>query len=170
MSEITYDLATIDEVPEFHKFFAYTINELFGDYSKETQEYFLSKDYDEWWMTKSIKEGSKILYLAKVNNSIVGYIFFGKIYGGVSMASWIAVSPDYQKKGIAAELLNLWEQWVINNKGHALQIWTQDKNIEYYQKRGFTHSGQFPSAWFGMTTNLLYKTLKSVEAKTYKPE
>ena len=170
MTVINYNLATVEEVPEFHKFFAYTINELFGDYSKETQEYFLSKDYDEWWMTKSIKEGSKILYLAKDQQSIVGYIFFGRVYGGVTMASWIAVSPDYQKKGIAKELINLWEQWAINNDAHALQLWTQDKNIAYYQKRGFTLSGQFPHAWFGMTTNLLYKTLKAVDAKSYKPK
>lgn len=169
MSDITYHLAAVDDVPVFHKFFAYTINELFGDYSKETQQYFLSKDYDEWWMSKSIKEGSKILYLARDKANIVGYIFFGKVYGGVSMASWIAVEPAHQKQGIAKELLKLWELWAIDHHAHALQIWTQDKNIGYYQKRGFTISGQFPMAWFGITTNLLYKNLKKVEAKSYIP-
>lgn len=169
MTSITYHLATAEEVPEFHKFFAYTIRELFCEYSKETLEYFVTKDYDEWWMTKSIKEKSKYLYIAKDGSKTVGYNFFGKVYGGVTMSSWIAVIPEYQNQGIAKKLLSLWEDWALNNGAHAIQIWTRDKNIAYYEKRGFTYSGKFPNAWFGMTTNLLYKTLIVVDPKSYQP-
>lgn len=169
MPKISYHLATAEEIPEFHKLFSYTIRELFCDYSKETQEYFLTKDYDEWWMTKSIKENSKYLFIARDSEQMVGYVFFNKLYGGVTMASWIAVIPEYQNHGIAKRLLELWENWAMEHGAHALQIWTQDKNISYYQKRGFSLSGKFPHAWFGMTTNLLYKNLKIVDPKTYKP-
>lgn len=169
MTNITYRLATIKDVPAFHKFFTYTIKDLFCEYSRATQEYFVTKDYDQWWMTKSIKEKSKFLYLASDGDNIVGYIFFGKVYRGVSLASWIAVTPTYQNQGVAKELLKLWEGWAKTNNAHALQVWTQDKNIGYYQKRDFNLAGKFPGAWFGITTNLLYKTLKPVEAKSYTP-
>lgn len=169
MSNISYHLATAEEIPEFHKLFSYTIRELFCEYSKQTQDYFLSKDYDEWWMTKSVKENSKYLFLAKDNEKTIGYIFFNKLYGGVTMASWIAVLPEYQNRGIAKKLLELWENWAKEHGAHALQIWTQNKNVSYYQKRGFSLSGNFPHAWFGMTTNLLYKILKEVDPKSYNP-
>ncbi len=169
MPDITYHLATAEEIPEFHPLFSTTLHELFSEYSKETQTYFVTKDYDEKWMTKSIKDLSKFLYLAKDKGRTVGYIFFNKIYGGVTMASWIAVIPEYQNHGIAKKLLSLWEDWANSKGAHALQLWTKDKNVPYYQKRGFVHAGKFPHAWFGLTTNLLYKTLKVVDPKSYNP-
>ncbi len=170
MPDITYHLATPEEVKSFHVFFRETINQLFSEYSKETREYFVEKDYDEWWINKSVSDKSKYIYLAMHDKEIVGYILFGKVYGGVSMASWIAVSPLFQNKGIGKELMKLWEDWALENGAHSLQLWTQDKNISYYEKLCFTLSGKFPHAWFGATTNLLYKTLKIVNAGEFIPK
>lgn len=170
MSDIAYSLLTSDEVKSFHVFFKESINQLFCEYSEETRKYFVEKDYDEWWIKKSVSEKSKYVYIATHDSKIVGYILYGKVYGGVSMASWIAVSPPFQSKGIGKKLMKLWEDWAVENEAHSLQLWTKDKNITFYEKLGFTLSGKFPHAWFGATTNLLYKTLKIVSPEKFIPK
>ena len=169
VKDIKYKLAGKDDISIFFDFFKQSIDTQFEDYSKETLTYFTQKDYDKWWISKSISDKSKYIYLAMFNEKIVGFILFSKVYGGVTNASWLAVSPEFQGKGVGTTLVSEWERWAKRENAHSMYLWSKDKNIPFYKKLGFNVSGKFPNAWFGVTTNLLFKTLKMVDPTTYIP-
>ncbi len=169
MTEISYRLAQDSDIKDFFTFFSDSIHHQFTAYTPRVQDYFVEKDYHLTWLTKAVSEKSKIIFLALSDKKIIGYLMVSKVYGGVSMANWIAVSPNYQRRGIAKELLNMWEKWSLKSGAHSLQLWTENHNLDFYQKRGFFYGGNFPNGWFGVDTNLFYKNIANHDESRYLP-
>ena len=168
--EITYVRATRDDVSDFFSFFKMSIRSLFPEYTVMTREYFIDKDYSESWARKVVESKNKIIFLAKAENKIIGYLFVDKVYGGVGRVDWIAVAPEYQKHGIATELIHKWIDYCKENKAHALQLCTTDKNVQFYTKLGFTCAGTFKKGWFGVDMFFMYQTLGEPNDQDYLKE
>jgi len=167
MPKITYVRANVSDIDSFFPFFANSIHELFPEYTAKTREYFIEKDYHLDWMIQVVKTGDKILFVAKVESNYAGYLLINKVYGVVSVASWLAVDPKYQHQGIATTLIKMWEDYCSKNGGHSLQLWTTDGNVCFYEKRGFINGGNYKAAWFGVDMPIMYKSLRTAEEKNY---
>lgn len=107
------------------------------------------------------------LFLAFDHDRIIGYFLTHKTHAGVAMAIWIAVHSEFQKKGIATKLVQIWEETAVYEGAHALQLWTRDHNVPFYKNRGFTLVGKFPNAWYGVDINMLYKLIQKPEEKHF---
>jgi len=85
------------------------------------------------------------LYTAVAESKIVaGYICFGKIplTQGTYDIYWVAVSPEYQGRGIGTLLLNKAEDTIIKLHGNLICIETSsskkyDSTRRFYKKRGY---------------------------------
>ncbi len=167
MAKLTYFKATQNEVRDFFPFFTHSIQDLFPEYTVMTREYFVKKDYTKLWLEKVINKGDKVLFIAKDGDAFAGYLLVNKVYGGVSTASWLAVTPQYQKQGVATKLVTIWEDYCLKQHAHALQLWTTSRNLAFYTRRGFINAGTFEQAWFGVDMPLMYKNLRPAEEKNY---
>lgn len=167
MDSIQLRQSTIADFPHFYPIFKLSLETLFPEYTKATKAYFSTVRFKKPVIRKSLKEESKLLFLALNKEKIVGFLLVNKVDVGVSMAVWLAVLPEYQGHGIASGLITLWEKKVKQDGAHALQVWTQEKNISFYEKCGFTLVGLFPKAWYGIDINLLYKPIQSPKEKHY---
>lgn len=162
--------ATIDDFPNFFSLFEKSLKELFPQYTKNTIAFFIEADYSQKFLEEQIKLGRKSVYIAEIDGKPVAYLLVSKNYGGVGHANWLAVVPEHQKKGLAHALLTSWEKDVVKNGGHALQVWTSEKNLAFYKKCGYSVAGHFPNSWFGLGLYLLYKNLGEAKEENFLRE
>ncbi len=101
---INYSQLTEEQIDDFYAYFSKSISELFPEYTVLTREYFIEKDYTKEWMKGVISRKDKILFVARSGKDIAGYLLVNKVYGGVSVASWLAVFKDYQNMGVQPHL------------------------------------------------------------------
>lgn len=164
---IIFRRGTNEDIPAFLAFFKTSLPLLFPYYSPHSVQFTVEVDYGPKWLAKKIKEGTKIVYLAFENKNIVGYLLVSQSIAGVAFADWLGVDKAYQERGIASQLLTLWEQEALIEGAHALQLWTTENNVIFYKKRGFSSGGLFPKAWHGEDSYLIYKTLRKPEEKNF---
>lgn len=167
MEDITYKIAHKKDLRTFYPLFEKSLRQLFPQYTPNTHAFFLDEDFSLKNITSRIVDKKNYLYLAFHDKEIAGFLLVKDSYGGVGFASWIAVLPGYQKRGIAGKLLQLWEENVRAEKGHALELWTSKNRVPFYKKRGFTLIGEFPQAWFGLDFYHFFKPLSQPEEKNY---
>jgi ribosomal protein S18 acetylase RimI-like enzyme len=157
------------EVQEFYNYFSLTLSENFPHYTKKTIKYFTGKAFTEEAFWKDVKTGERKIYLAVIKNKIVGYLVSLPSYGGIGFCNWVAVDKNYRGLGIASALLDIWEKDALEEGAHKLELWTDQRNISFYKKRGFELLGKIPDNYFGKDDYLFYKTLrKSSEANLFK--
>lgn len=170
MKRITYSKLAIAEFEQFFSFFEKSIHTQFPEYQHNSCSYITEVDYNKSWMRGAIKNGSRQAYIAKDNNRIIGYIF-ANLYAGISTAHWIAVDQQYQKQGVASQLLKNWEEDAIQLGSHSLQLWTSEPwRVQFYKNRGFILSGEFPQAWFGLDMHLFHKPLQKPKEENFLRE
>lgn len=170
MDSLTVRQATLKDFSAFYPVFKTCLQTLFPEYSPHSIAFFTDVPYEKSSLKSQIKNKEKILMLALDGTSVVGFFLVQKHYYGVSMATWLAVLPEYQKHGLASKLITLWEEITSDQGGHALMVWTNDKNVPFYKNRGFILSGKFPKAWYGINVNLLYKGFREPDEKNYLQE
>lgn len=108
-----------------------------------------------------------IIYLAFDSKKLVGYLMVRPIVGGVCMGDWMAVSPDYQGKGVASGLLSMWEKDAKANGMHKLHLWTHKGNVQFYKNRGFNLVGMVPENYYGTNDYFFHKTIQKPFEKNY---
>lgn len=167
MKDITFKKASVDDIEAFYPFFTKTLKALFPHTPAKVMDFYLETSYHKVGIFNEIAKDYKHLYLALHKKTQVGYLLTNKAYLGVGYAHWLAVTPRWQHTGIASQLLAIWEKEVLQEGGHALQLWTTNSNLPFYTNRGFIVMGEFPNAWFGMNNFMLYKTLRKAEEKNY---
>ena len=167
---IEYRKGSDTDIPAFLSFFKSTLPSLFSHYSPNTAHFYVEVDYGPKWLSERLKKGGKKTYLAFHDDEIVGYILVSKSITGVSFADWLGVNKEYQKRGIATQLLQLWEEAALEEGAHALHLWTTENNVAFYIKKGFTNGGLFPKAWNSEDCYLIYKTLRKPEEKNFLRE
>lgn len=158
MKDFTVSLGKLSEFEKFYKFFSNSLRVQFPEYPKSAINQYLTESYAPKTLKKQLKNHKKFLFLAHdKNKEIIGYLLIAQTFGGISLAFWIAVDEKFQNIGIATSLVHLWEEFAKKNKSHALQIWTVERNRDFYKKRGFIEAGKLPNFWFGIDHYLFYR-------------
>lgn len=151
--------ANLNDIEKFFSFFEKSIFNEFPEYNDKIKKYFIETDYSKESISNLLEKGSYDLFLAEENEEIVGYLLVSKIYGGIAWGNWIAVDKNHQGKGIATSLLKMWEENSINEGAHKLELWSDERNVEFYTNRGFSLLGKIPSNYFGLDDYFFYKSI-----------
>ena len=115
-----------------------------GKYSRYKQDVNILEDrfkkLYQFWIKNSFNKtfADKIFYF-KENENIVGFVTL-KINNDIAKIGLIAVSPNYQGKGIGKKLIAKTENFCFENNVKTLQIPTQMENLEacnFYKKMGY---------------------------------
>lgn len=139
----------------------------FPEYTHTIREYFTDVPYSKENLKLALEQQNIYLFLAFYKHDLAGYFMAYTHKNGVSMAIWLAVLDEFQHKGLATKLLAAWEKEAKKDGAHALQLWTQDRNLAFYKNRGLTLVGKFPKAWYGLDINLLYKIIGEPKEENY---
>jgi ribosomal protein S18 acetylase RimI-like enzyme len=166
-NEIEIRRATKEDLKSFYPFFRKSITSQFPEYSSNTTRFFTEEEFSEKQLTEQIERGNKIVFIASLKNEIIGFITGQPLYGGVGLAEWLAVDEAYHNMGIGKELLKTWEEYVLQDGGHKVHLWSAEKNIHFYENRGYTVVGRIPENWFGAEDFLLYKSLQKATEDNY---
>ena len=82
--------------------------------------------------------------------------------GGHQSILGLAVSPDYQKRGVASELLTHLEIEARASKRESITLTCKDNLIHFYEKLGYVNCGVSNSEhggviWYNMSKNVEYQ-------------
>ena len=106
--------------------------------------------FSDPWSEKSIAselENPLSMWLVAVDGeTVVGYIGSQAVMGEADIMN-VAVSPDYRRQGIAAELINRLVDALAERGNHSLALEVRESNqaaISLYQKLGFAQVGFRP--------------------------
>ena len=161
---IKADLSYFDK---FYNLFEKTLKQKYFLYSRDTSSYVLNEDLTRTVLQKSLGEKKHILYLALIDDNIIGYLLVKPQGGGIAFGHWLAVDKKFQRKGIASALLSFWEKESLKEGAHKVQLWTTKNDIQFYKNRGYVLGGEFPDSWFGVDHFLFYKTLQKSDEKNF---
>lgn len=167
LQEIRVIKAGLADFEKFYSLFKKSLLEKWFLYSENSSRFMLEVDYSKEFIEENLRKDYKKLYLIYVKNEVVGYLLTHRVYAGVAHANWLGVDPNFQKKGFASKLINIWSQEVLKDGGHKLELWTTKNNLEFYKKRGFVLGGEIPDSWFGIDHYLFYKTLRKSDEKNF---
>lgn len=170
MMDYVIRLATKGDLQVFFPVFKNSLQTQFPEYTPVTRDYFTDEPYTLENLHMGLDQQTIYIFLAFQKEIIAGYFLAYKPKNGVSMAIWLAVLDDYQHKGLATKLLNAWETTAKKDGAHALQLWTNERNINFYKNRGLLHMGKFPKAWYGVDIHMLYKIIGNPIEKHYLQE
>lgn len=153
------------DVPAITKMVHTSLREDFP-YKKETIKAYCGI-YSEKYFTGVFSDEKNTVFGAYENDKFIGVIVLKPNAGGVVYIDWLIVAKEYRGKGVGTTLLEKADEWSLTNKYHYLYLYTEtDKNISFYERRGFTYVGKHEGAWFGETEHILEKRLR----KTPFPE
>lgn len=167
MSDYTVRLATKQDLEVFFPILKKSLHTQFPEYTPITKDYFTDVPYTLENLHLALEQKNIYLFLAFYKTTIAGYFITYTPKSGVSMAIWLAVLDEFQHKGIATKLLALWEESAKKDGAHALQVWTNERNLDFYQKRRLTLMGKFPKAWYGVDIYMLYKIIAEPKEENY---
>ncbi len=129
-------------------------------YKKETIKS-LQKEYGEKYFAKTFEDQKNCILGAYDNDTLIGATVIKPDTGGVIYVDWLIVAKKYRGAGVGSALLDEMESWALTHKYHYVYLYTEtDKNIKFYEKRGFTYVGKYEGAWYGETEHTLGKKLK----------
>ncbi len=160
-------LAKEKDLPVFFNFFEHCIGKNFPEYSLMTRKYIVEEGYSFNKFGKGIKTGGIEIFLAFSGKKVVGFLFAKLQFGGVAWGDWFAVKKEYQRQGIASLLLKAWEKRAFQDGAHKLEFFTDNRNLNFYQERGFVLVGMIPDSYFGADDYLFYKTLRKSDEKKF---
>ena len=99
------------------------------------------------WFTSIYPKDNKALYIAILDNKIVGYVYVKKMQLGDSnkekeeaFIDGLYVIEEYRHKGIASSLINQAKEWCVNNniKTIGLNVLCSNERAKsFYYKEGF---------------------------------
>jgi streptothricin acetyltransferase len=114
----------------------YTIKEIQG-YEKSYSEEIT--DYHEY-----IDNPHKIIYLAHINEHIIGQIVLKKNWNGLAYIEDITVDKKWRKLGVGKKLLSQAKRWAQENEMAEIMLETQNNNVaacKFYESCGFILGG-----------------------------
>jgi len=166
MSNFEYSLLKAPEAEEFYPFFKKMVEEFFyPEYTKNTIAYFFAEEYTPEAIEKYASKGDIII--AKEGNKFAGFILYGAPEGGVSFCNWICVAEEYQGNGIASEMIKMYESEAKKKGAHCVMLCTEERNIDFYKKRGFEYMGLNPKGYYGVADYWFFKPLQEPKEENY---
>lgn len=161
--EVVIKDLTLQEFDSFYDAFSVLMREGYGQFPKELSEYFLSHDYlkanFENWLARGIR---KIL-VAVEDGKVISFLVGDHTYGGVGFVSWLGVLPEYRNQGIGSRMLAIYEMYVIDKKGHLLELYTYDGAEPFYLKHGFNEIGRRNPGFYGQLNIIMNKQLNGFD-------
>lgn len=113
------------------------------EYNSNINESYIVKN----WFEKVYNEKNNVIYVAKIENKIVGYIYckIDSVENGPTLElealiDGLYVDKNYRKQGIATALMNTVKEWAKENgvKYLFLNVLEENKNaISLYYKNNF---------------------------------
>jgi ribosomal protein S18 acetylase RimI-like enzyme len=102
----------------------------------------LKRDYKKSFDTLSDK--NKELYIATINNKIVGFILLLMNGGFKGYIQSICTHPDWRKTGIGSQLLDFAEKRIFKETPNVFMCVSSFNNIarEFYLKKGYETIGE----------------------------
>jgi ribosomal protein S18 acetylase RimI-like enzyme len=150
---------TADKFDEFYKVFEQIMREGYSGFSPTLVNHFLQNDYSKFTFSFWLEKNFRRFSLAIENNKIVGFLIGDHTYGGVAFISWVAVIPEYRKKGIGKMLLQDYEQYVRSKKAHLIELFTYDNVLPFYLENGFKEIGRRQMGFYGQPNIIMNKQI-----------
>lgn len=141
--------------------FSETVFQDFLEYNLATRRFFLSKAYIEDMFSLKSKFG------AFVDNKMVGYLIAWGPHGGVAYIYWFAVLKQFRDQGLGSQFLVWFEAWCKKEGVHNIQLQADDRNLDFYKKRGYEVWGEDKQSYFGTDTNMMRKLIQKPKTKNY---
>ena len=160
-SKVKIKKAAISDIEPFWNLFKDSVKTQFPQYSFKVKNIFLKKYFTKKNFIDDLKRKKIDLFLAFIDNQIVGYLLALPPYGGISYISWIAVKNSFQKKGIGGFLLGEYEIAAKRKDIHKIHLWTDRRNLGFYKKNGWILVGHIPKNYFGVDDWLFYKAIQN---------
>lgn len=108
-----------------------------------------------------LKNNTRFIFGAFVNNELVGILEAEYPFGGVSLGVWLMIKKSLQKQGIGAALVRMWENKTKEVGGHNLYVYTDKRNKGFYEKVGFKLVGLHEKSWFGNDEYIFSKVIQN---------
>lgn len=166
MPEIKYSILQAKDSEKFYPFFKKIVEEFFyPEYTRKTITYFFEEEYTPEAIKKYASKGNVIV--AKDGDDFVGFLLYGHPEGGVSFCNWISVEEKYQGNGIATKLLEMYESDAKKLGAHCILLCTEERNLEFYKKRGYQYMGLNPKGYYGVADYWFFKTIQEAKEENY---
>lgn len=113
------------------------------------------------WATERIvrylnERDGKTIFVAEENNDILGYVGIKKFEENIetrrildqsidnlACITWIAVHPQFRKRGIATALLKHCEVWAKHKKKEGIWLDCREKILPLYENAGYKIAGSY---------------------------
>lgn len=113
------------------------------------------------WATERIvrylnERDGKTIFVAEENNDLLGYVgikeveenietrrILGQSIDNLACITWVAVHPQFRKRGIATALLKHCEVWAKNKKKEGIWLDCREKILPLYENAGYKISGSY---------------------------
>lgn len=157
-----YQVKKLD-LKDFNLFYSFAsdfILNKYQDYPPEVRKKYLEIDLEKKQLKKDLKKGKAAVVVASHGENIIGFAILNFELGGGVHVQWLAVAEKYQGQGIGSQLLELIEEVAREHKCHFIILYTEsEKNIKFYEKRGYQFIGLQRESWYGMNENLMQKNI-----------
>lgn len=160
---------TLQDHQKVFDLFSSLIATQFPEYSLNIRKAIVN--HPKYWNSNNFKKRlhnkDRFILGAFMTNTLVGLIDAEMPFGGVSFAVWLMVHPQHQRQGIGSALLKKWEKKMLTKGAHLLYLYSDKRNIPYYQKLGFTKAGLMKNSWFGTDDYVLTKLIQEPKEENF---
>lgn len=158
---LTFRKCTASDSKELTKLFNETVFSDFPEYNLETRKFFRSKKYREEMFSLKTKFG------AFLDGKLIGYLLAWGPHGGVAYIYWFAINKDFRDRGVGSKFLTWFEAWCKKQGVHNIQLQADDRNIKYYEDRGYEVWGDDKLSYFGTDTHMMRKIIQKPKPENY---
>lgn len=152
----------VTDHPVVFDLFSGLIASEFPEYSENTKKKFLSGN--RYWNRNNYKlrlqNKYRLLLGSFDGKKLVGLLDADMPFGGVSLGVWLMIRREYQRQGVGSKLVDRWEKETRKRGGHMLYLFSHDRNTGFYEKLGFSNSGQMNKGWFGQDETIFTRLLQ----------
>jgi GNAT superfamily N-acetyltransferase len=167
MAKYIFKKAGVKDVEDFYKVFSYSLKTQFPEYSSRIKKFMLLQEYCPQAVKAQLKDKVIVIYLALLDKQIIGFLMGRYIVGGVGLGVWLGVAKEHQGQGVATKLLQNFQADAKKAGWHVIHLWTEKRNIEFYEKKGFVYAGKIPKFYYGVDSYLFYKPLQAPKPKNF---
>ncbi len=75
--------------------------------------------------------------LAEEDNKVIGVGCIHEIEEGIGRIRFMGIDDDYQKHGIGKIIVNLLEEYAMNQNWNTVRLWARELAIDFYLKLGY---------------------------------
>lgn len=160
---------TLKDHQQVFELFSSLVTTQFPEYSLNTRKAIIS--HPKYWNSanyqKRLRSQDRLLLGAFITNTLIGLIDTEMPFGGVSLAVWLMIHPQHQRQGIGSALVKKWENKMLTQGAHLLYLYSDQRNLAYYQKLGFTQAGLMKNSWFGSDDYVLTKLIQKPREENF---